>query len=266
MPSIAAGTQVSDGSAFVTKSELSYRLNNLSNRMSILENSLDSRIDTLVSSYLTRNGIWNGAKQTLGSYKSLTNLSWSKCWDVIKTKTYGIVNKVVDGKTDDKYVLVNKTSKTGLVNVLANNPNTGIAIMSLANTGSSGGGKHSGWKVGTGNYTDHNYYRDLVRYNGGVYLNLYVNDDVLYNTKIIACDCKIEEGLRGYTNYYDAVYLMMWSPINLSAYFFCNKDDTIYWNLEYKAIFGEVAITAGMNSTGFRGQNINFQITACSIY
>ena len=65
IPSNAAGVDVSDGSAFITKAEMSYQLNNLSNRMTQLENSLDSKIDKLVSSYLTRNGIWNGVKQTL---------------------------------------------------------------------------------------------------------------------------------------------------------------------------------------------------------
>ena len=65
LPANAGSVQVSDGSAFITKSELSYQLNNLSYRMTQLENSLDSKIDTLVSSYLTRNGIWNGSKQTL---------------------------------------------------------------------------------------------------------------------------------------------------------------------------------------------------------
>ena len=56
---------VSDGSAFVTKAEFSADLNNLSNRMAQLENSLDAKIDSLVSSYLSRNGIWNGSKQTI---------------------------------------------------------------------------------------------------------------------------------------------------------------------------------------------------------
>ena len=60
-----AAVSVSDGSAFVTKAEFSADLNNLSNRMAQLENSLDAKIDSLVSSYLTRNGIWNGSKQTL---------------------------------------------------------------------------------------------------------------------------------------------------------------------------------------------------------
>ena len=58
-----AAVSVSDGSAFVTKAEFSADLNNLSNRMAQLENSLDAKIDSLVSSYLTRNGIWNGARQ-----------------------------------------------------------------------------------------------------------------------------------------------------------------------------------------------------------
>ena len=71
-----AAVSVSDGSAFVTKAEFAADLNNLSNRMAQLENSLDAKIDSLVSSYLTRNGIWNGAKQELN--------------DAAKTVTYGL--------------------------------------------------------------------------------------------------------------------------------------------------------------------------------
>ena len=58
-----AAVSVSDGSAFVSKAEFSADLNNLSNRMAQLENALDAKIDSLVSSYLTRNGIWNGKNQ-----------------------------------------------------------------------------------------------------------------------------------------------------------------------------------------------------------
>ena len=63
-----AAVSVSDGSAFVTKAEFAADLNNLSNRMAQLENSLDAKIDSLVSSYLTRNGIWNGSNQELKNY------------------------------------------------------------------------------------------------------------------------------------------------------------------------------------------------------
>ena len=62
---IHAAVSVSDGSAFVTKAEFTADLNNLSNRMAQLENSLDAKIDSLVSSYLTRNGIWNGSMQDI---------------------------------------------------------------------------------------------------------------------------------------------------------------------------------------------------------
>ena len=56
------------------KAEFAADLNNLSNRMAQLENSLDAKIDSLVSSYLTRNGIWNGAKQTVSLGKLRYNM------------------------------------------------------------------------------------------------------------------------------------------------------------------------------------------------
>ena len=88
-----AAVSVSDGSAFVTKAEFAADLNNLSNRMAQLENSLDAKIDSLVSSYLTRNGIWNGSKQDILFGKILfhaskntpvadsgSSRSWNKIW------------------------------------------------------------------------------------------------------------------------------------------------------------------------------------------
>ena len=76
IPSNAA-VSVSDGSAFVTSAEFSADLNNLTNRMASLENSLEAKIDSLVSSYLTRNGIWNGAKQDLINSDS----GWTGFWN-----------------------------------------------------------------------------------------------------------------------------------------------------------------------------------------
>ena len=65
-----AAVSVSDGSAFVSKSEFASTINNISNRMSIMENTLDAKIDSLVSSYLSRNGIWNGDKQEFKNVSS----------------------------------------------------------------------------------------------------------------------------------------------------------------------------------------------------
>ena len=71
-----AAISVSDGSAFVTKAEFSADLNNLSNRMSALENSIDAKIDSLVSSYLSRNGIWNGERQTVNKNTTQNSLNY----------------------------------------------------------------------------------------------------------------------------------------------------------------------------------------------
>lgn len=88
--SIANSVNVSDGSAFVTKSELAYQLNTISIRMSQLENSLDSKIDQLVSSYLTRNGIWNGSEVNINKNETkLYGSDFIREWDGydVKQKT-----------------------------------------------------------------------------------------------------------------------------------------------------------------------------------
>ena len=115
-----ANISVSDGSAFVTKSEMSYQLNNLSNRMTQLENSLDSKIDTLVSSYLTRNGVWNGVKQTLNKtqivdiWNNISAITFScdyKSQLVTSSLTPGTEYKLRSGSWD----LIKKCTKSGML-------------------------------------------------------------------------------------------------------------------------------------------------------
>jgi hypothetical protein len=67
---VCASIMVSDGSAFVTKAEFSADLNNMSKRLTEVENGLEAKIDNLVSSYLSRNGIWNGVDQLDNVYKA----------------------------------------------------------------------------------------------------------------------------------------------------------------------------------------------------
>ena len=122
-----AAVSVSDGSAFISKSEFSASLNNLSNRIATIENTLDAKIDSLVSSYLSRNGIWNGeiqdlekdtdlTKTTSGGYTvytyggTLADLFTSFLWtsttlNAFPTKVASISNKVV----------INKISKSGMI-------------------------------------------------------------------------------------------------------------------------------------------------------
>lgn len=94
-----AAVSVSDGSAFLTKAELNSNLNNLSNRMAQLENSVDAKIDSMVSSYLTRNGIWNGSKVDIDTKTTKLNCnsfitSWNS-WDE-KNKTVWSVEGPID--------------------------------------------------------------------------------------------------------------------------------------------------------------------------
>ena len=114
MPANAA-VSVSDGSAFVTKAEFSADLNNLSNRMAQLENSLDAKIDSLVSAYLTKNGIWNGAKQVTQSY----TVKYKDLWSPIKSAMIticGITDSSAQSQADVvSWVSVPKCDKSGLL-------------------------------------------------------------------------------------------------------------------------------------------------------
>ena len=116
-----AAVSVSDGSAFVTKSEFNSDLNNLSNRMAQLENSLDGKIDSLVSSYITRNGIWNGERQLLefnaiaDYWDNFTlsglNYNWKSKPSMPSTLTEGQIATIRSGSYD----LIKTVTKTGML-------------------------------------------------------------------------------------------------------------------------------------------------------
>ena len=117
--SYAGNVSVSDGSAFITKSEMSYQLNNLSNRMTQLENSLDTKIDSLVSSYLTRNGVWNGVKQTLTKKKIVdfwTTASIPVTYDWKSNLATGALTEGVEYKLrNNSWTLINSCNKSGML-------------------------------------------------------------------------------------------------------------------------------------------------------
>ena len=124
LPANAGNVEVSDGSAFITKSEMSYQLNNLSYRMTQLENSLDSKIDTMVSSYLTRNGIWNADKQTLITNSFQYGIGsdtdrWGSCYfnifNAIVQQTSGTLYKIKTVGALGRNDIISKCSKSGML-------------------------------------------------------------------------------------------------------------------------------------------------------
>ena len=118
-----AAISVSDGSAYVTKAEFSADLNNLSNRMAQLENSLDSKIDSLVSTYLKRNGIWNGKKQTVlvkdiidfWSNNGLTTAAGAH-WNWKSNLTSGSLTEGVEYTVrNQSFTFINNCDKSGMM-------------------------------------------------------------------------------------------------------------------------------------------------------
>ena len=69
-----AAISANDGVAFITKAEFAKDLDRFSQRISQIENTLEAKIDSLVSAYLSRNGIWNGSAQELKTGGYIT--SW----------------------------------------------------------------------------------------------------------------------------------------------------------------------------------------------
>ena len=120
-----AAVSVSDGSAFVTKAEFAADLNNLSNRMAQLENSLDAKIDSLVSSYLTRNGIWNGAGQQINYLNQVLNGNTGanevdgNCWLTWFKKGRSSENKSFTYQVKNwyqyRYNIIASLNKTGML-------------------------------------------------------------------------------------------------------------------------------------------------------
>ena len=256
-----AAVSVSDGSAFLTKSEMQSNLNDLKNRMAGLENTLDAKIDSLVSAYLTRNGIWNGKKQELSTYHCLTNnVTNTHLYNMYKNQKSANLNVIVDGVPAGKYVLVDGVDKSGLCNVAFETTGTGIAI----NTRTLG--SFSGYVFSGASFTSHDYARDFARYSGTCQLCLYQNDTSVYQTEVISCSTQIEDSSYNGdpAGGYFITQTSMWTPKSLNAYFFVTKDDKIYWNLLYSAVYGEIG--TNFNVESLRGSRFGINISKVEVY
>ena len=205
-----AAISVSDGSAFVTKAEFSADLNNLSNRMAQLENSLDAKIDSLVSSYLTRNGIWNGSKQ-----------------DMITT-TYTIPTRgsftVVSGTNDYSVIGTNqqlfKANKSGMAYV----NQSWVVASGYASNRWRYGGLITMISAGNG-ATDHK-----------IFLTVYFRD-ITTNTLLVSWLLGSANGSPNSANEVDTKRVGLYIPVPgsqvyNSTIFFVNKDDTYGFNYQ----------------------------------
>ena len=204
-----AAVSVSDGSAFVTKAEFSADLNNLSNRMAQLENSLDAKIDSLVSSYLTRNGIWNGAKQDVTD-------------ECIVVEPFTIT--LSSGKASGKYTWFTKTmvesiNKSGMY--------SGYYAYSDPNAGGTAKGY---WRWGySGIMQSEGYGRAVNGMNVCFNVSISGASTVLYSSQIFGIVGSVD------TNTQDKVFTLFasipWSAMYIPMQFFVSKGDKLLWQV-----------------------------------
>ena len=246
---------VSDGSAFITKVEFNSNLNILSNRMTAMENSIEAKIDNLVSSYLSRNGIWSGneqnfslnntkfVKQTSGTFKdfylytdseasgyryfntSFANTSYNNSlYSWIKTivngtPTYGATR--LSGNYMPYLLLLSKITKSGLLNLTLN----------LSATDSVGrlGCSYKFEPSSTNSYTIYPAIKvDLVIYQA------VTNNSTTTYTEVSRINISTADITRGNANVatsftMDTTYFRGMQQL----YFFVEKESKLYLRIEY---------------------------------
>lgn len=213
---------VSDGSAFVTVAEFNSDLNNLSNRMAQLENSIDAKIDSMVSSYLTRNGIWNGVYQELSD--SVKNKKEKSFLPAFKS---GNIGTLAQSKERFKDAIVLKTNKSGMVfgSFSYGNHHDGVAnhwYYGVYNNNSD----TRGWVWDSNMVVTLSFYETEE--------NVTLNFDTQGNPTngITKSVVEIGKGL-GFNNWYSNARLLIAIPLpewrTIPFMFFTEKDKTLWW-------------------------------------
>ena len=226
-----AAVSVSDGSAFVSKSEFSSTINNISNRMSIIENTLDAKIDSLVSSYLSRNGIWNGDKQTL------TNTTI----DFPTPIALGVdAYRSLGGTTASSKLVLFKSTKSGLAFV------NSWVYSTLGNSSEAWWGYNCGARI---EGTRKNLYDDAL----SVYVEFANSTTVLATWSLHNGGSTIEGINRTSSTAQDIVpnfllvYTIPASKLYTTTQFFVEKGTDYYWQFKADA-------RHGFNASESRGQ------------
>ena len=229
-----AAVSVSDGSAFVTKSEFSTDLNNLENRVSQIEKKKKKKIDGLVSSYLSRNGIWNGSKQDIkvGGYITSWNLKNNE-------KQFALQNPPNSFSSTPEAIFVDniygkslffKANKSGLCC---------ISVSTCAGYNSSTG------LYSTDNRRSFNYVANGTSFfstgsSKGFYLAWEIidkNDDVLSAIQLASANLTFS------TDWSKSGFMAVYENFSTLVQFFVNKEDNIYNRIRLKYNLSGMATT-----------------------
>lgn len=123
--------QSTDGSVLVTKAEFDTAMANFNSKLTTFESSVNSKIDSQVTSYLDKNGIWSGKKQT-------TYNSEEKTMQYIENDIYNYYDSLRVSSTNPEHGFINDelytATKSGLAyTVFRWNVDWGIEIIGAVN-------------------------------------------------------------------------------------------------------------------------------------
>ena len=266
LTSHAAVTQVSDGSVFITKSEFKALLNDASERVEKLEIQADSKIDSLVSSFLARNNIWHPMKQTLSTNsEDITGelIPHSFTTSGSAGEAQGLVT------IKEKKICIEKIRKSGMmiihilyrakdVNGAANSFRWGY-VGSMQNSGN--------WTSDNGTEVVANFYEIEPGETIATALNTTAKEE---SHKKYVCLIGSASGAKreGGTSNYGHTTAFALSPIEtlIPAYFFVTKNNTLVWDCKQLYKFSRTNHANPVCSDQNGGQNIYIHLDSPVVY
>lgn len=256
IPSNAA-VSVSDNSAFITRAEALAVAQSISERIIMLENTVDEKIDNLITAYLERNGVWGAQEQTSQNTDVTTHTN-----DVTLSGSNYVGEQVLFANK-----FIENTTKSGIfsANILYYGTDYGGYTGSSPNLNEC--------RVGyTGNFTtsDTNWYSnvgfdlscsiyedntdDKASHNSSDYINF----SELKSTVLIGTAYGQRKVTSSISDYIACINLPAYlNPMIRPVTFFVKKNSSLWWTMRSNYRFPNQSSASAVRAGGNAGANIH---------